>query len=903
MFSIVLRQALALAVVYLLSAVTAAEAQTRTITITNNGPNSGAVGVRAGNTGNVCNPFGFDGGTCVFTYPAGTPLRLMANSPSTPGIFNGGTGDAGDCATSVCEFTLNQDSSIFATFDADGGPYPSLTINLIDSTGGNGKGNVGTDNNQCQNFELGFSACTTYYGAGSAVVMQGRNMPGNIFGGFSGGTVDAAGCTGTANCSFTLTADSSVNASFSALRSVAVAPSARTINVSSNTSFSAVAAFTNGMSRNGSGGSTLWQSHVPMDHPRFSLAAAVVNNLLYAFGGVNGSCAPGPGCPFAPMSTVEAFDPTKSLMNQFDEAWTSRPSMSFARESLAGVAVNGEIYAIGGHTSGGGSVSSMESWVPGADSWTTRPSMSAPRARMAAAAIDNTIYVVGGADDAAPVATVEAYDTVTGLWSVKAPLPSPRDLPSAAAVNGILYVHAGAGTGSFEAFDPAAGPLGTWSTRAPMPNGGGSHKMVALNGLIYAIGGSSGTMKVYNPATNSWLTLGNMPSFQGQFALAVLDGRLFAAGGNDAGNTAIATVTANRPPEATWWSSNNAVGRINAGNNGNVQGLSPGTSTISVRLVNVDSGAQSALLTVNAPTIFVNVPNQVSTEVGEANWGCGTFNHNTSGPWAVTVDYGDGGGPQSLPFQVNPPPGTCFSPNSKGAFFFNHAYAAPGTYRVKVTVQYPDTNPTTSTTREFDVEVEAPACVPIQSTINVIGTVPFDRVHVAVFDRVTGALLTDPDTALPLGVFNEAALPAGQYRFEFSVPAGYIVTPSTLLFDAVCGEPMIINLTVQAAPPTLTVALSPNVLWPPNNKMANIEATITSDGAGVELVSITSSEPGDDDIAGASMGTDDRSFQLRAQRNGGGSGRTYTITYRATSTLGATTTVTATVFVPHDQGK
>jgi hypothetical protein len=195
--------------------------------------------------------------------------------------------------------------------------------------------------------------------------------------------------------------------------------------------------------------------------------------------------------------------------------------------------------------------------------------------------------------------------------------------------------------------------------------------------------------------------------------------------------------------------------------------------------------------------------------------------------------------------------------------------------------------------------------VPVVSNISVIGTVPFDRVQVAVFNRVTNDLLFEGE--LPLGFFDDAALPEGQYRIEFSVPAGYMVTPSSFEVDAICGEPINLNATVQAIPadpPTMTLAVSPTTLWPPNNKMVTIEATITvSDDATIELVSITSSEPGGaDDIAGAEFGTDDRTFQLRAQRLGGGPGRTYTITYRATNDAGSTT-VTATVFVPHDMGQ
>jgi hypothetical protein len=139
---------------------------------------------------------------------------------------------------------------------------------------------------------------------------------------------------------------------------------------------------------------------------------------------------------------------------------------------------------------------------------------------------------------------------------------------------------------------------------------------------------------------------------------------------------------------------------------------------------------------------------------------------------------------------------------------------------------------------------------------------------------------------------------------SITAPAGMIATPVQFFFLSPCDGFFEQTVVISPAPPALSVTLSPNVLWPPNNKMATIEAAIDTDAASVELVSIASSEPGGaDDIAGAAIGTDDRTFQLRAQRKGGGPGRTYTITYRATNAAGVSTTATATVVVPHDQGQ
>jgi len=77
----------------------------------------------------------------------------------------------------------------------------------------------------------------------------------------------------------------------------------------------------------------------------------------------------------------------------------------------------------------------------------------------------------------------------------------------------------------------------------------------------------------------------------------------------------------------------------------------------------------------------------------------------------------------------------------------------------------------------------------------------------------------------------------------------------------------------------------------------------------VKLVSVVSSEPvngtGDGntspDIAGVSYGTDDRSFQLRAERKGNGNGRVYTGTYSAQDASGNSVSQSGTVTVAHSQ--
>jgi hypothetical protein len=138
------------------------------------------------------------------------------------------------------------------------------------------------------------------------------------------------------------------------------------------------------------------------------------------------------------------------------------------------------------------------------------------------------------------------------------------------------------------------------------------------------------------------------------------------------------------------------------------------------------------------------------------------------------------------------------------------------------------------------------------------------------------------------------------------------VTSSGPTNGIICGtvtslSPFAVVSLTDAIAPTISVTVTPTAIFPPNDKLITVTATITvSDNIDpsprIELVSITSNEPlVGADVQGAAFGTDDRSFQLRARRADFGPGRTYTITYRATDAAGNSTLATATVFVGHDR--
>ena len=104
-------------------------------------------------------------------------------------------------------------------------------------------------------------------------------------------------------------------------------------------------------------------------------------------------------------------------------------------------------------------------------------------------------------------------------------------------------------------------------------------------------------------------------------------------------------------------------------------------------------------------------------------------------------------------------------------------------------------------------------------------------------------------------------------------------------------------------PPTISaLTATPNVLWPANKQMVPVTIGVTvtddSDPAPVcQITGVTSNEPGVSDW----ILTGPLSLTLRADRNGLGTGRIYSITVTCTNASQLSASAVVTVFVPHDQ--
>jgi DNA/RNA endonuclease G (NUC1) len=125
------------------------------------------------------------------------------------------------------------------------------------------------------------------------------------------------------------------------------------------------------------------------------------------------------------------------------------------------------------------------------------------------------------------------------------------------------------------------------------------------------------------------------------------------------------------------------------------------------------------------------------------------------------------------------------------------------------------------------------------------------------------------------------------------------------LYDAAPDVSRTLLILDTIAPVISPVTTTPDRLGPPNHKMVDVTVAYTAtdfSGAPVCTLTVSSSEPADGPGDGSTSAdwtvVDAHRVQLRAERSGTGSGRTYTIGVRCTDASGNAATASATVSVP-----
>jgi len=243
----------------------------------------------------------------------------------------------------------------------------------------------------------------------------------------------------------------------------------------------------------------------------------------------------------------------------------------------------------------------------------------------------------------------------------------------------------------------------------------------------------------------------------------------------------------------------------------------------------------------------------------------------------------------------------------------------PGTYSFTLTVTDTGNLSNSATTH---VTINAPVNHPPVAVAGASQTLNCTGQNSATV-TLNGSGSSDPDNDVLTFVWKDAAgnIVGTSAVVQLAVPLGPHAYTLTVTDPGGLSSSATTQITVQdTTPPSLSVSLSPNSLQPPNHQLVLVTATVSasdvcSANPAVRLVSITSNEPDSgtgpadlpNDIQSASggaipFGTDVRSFQLRAENAGTGSGRVYTVTYSATDAAGNVSSASAVVVVPVQAG-
>jgi hypothetical protein len=325
--------------------------------------------------------------------------------------------------------------------------------------------------------------------------------------------------------------------------------------------------------------------------------------------------------------------------------------------------------------------------------------------------------------------------------------------------------------------------------------------------------------------------------------------------------------------------------------------LSVGNHTVSVTTSGAcGSASQSATLTVEANTTTSDPSDQTVCQGATAAFsttagGTGPFHY------AWTLDGSPFNGDSA---SINVPTGSL----SVG----NHTVAVTttgscGTASQSATLTV---EATTSTTDPADQQACLGGTASFSTTAS--GTGPFTFVWKQGATGLTNASLggrvtiTNTRTTSTLTISNVQSSDFGTYTVDTSGTCGTASQSATL--------------TVNSSPPTITLNNSVIELWPPNHSYHTINLTDFVTGASscdgtvninsVIIDHVTSDEVENGNGSGNTLNDiviacNRKSVQLRAEREGGGDGRVYTIYFKATDSLGHSTTVAARVMVPTNQ--
>ena len=141
------------------------------------------------------------GEDCAARYPAGTTVFLEATGDEAVALRAWAGGCEPDSESDACKVMMDRDKTVYAYFSVNSIPVP-----LVVDKDGSGTGTVASEP---EGIYCG-DTCSSTFGYGEEVTLTAEPDQGSSFAGWTG-----AECSGTGRCTFSLTAETSITATFS----------------------------------------------------------------------------------------------------------------------------------------------------------------------------------------------------------------------------------------------------------------------------------------------------------------------------------------------------------------------------------------------------------------------------------------------------------------------------------------------------------------------------------------------------------------------------------------------------------------------------------------------------------------------------------------------------------------
>ena len=266
-----------------------------------------------------------------------------------------------------------------------------------------------------------------------------------------------------------------------------------------------------------------------------------IRDLIYAVGGLTSAGEA--------LNTVERYTPTVGR-------WELVSPMRTCRSRVGVAVLAGQLYACGG-CDGTNRLNSAEMYIPESDEWCDVKPMHEKRSALGCVAHDDQVFVCGGYDGTASLSSCEVYRPHLQEWQKISNMNKSRSAAAVTVFDGCVCVLGGHdGLSIFNSTERYDQKKDKWLMTVPMLSKRCRHGVACLQGRMFVFGGYDGqkflnTVEGFDRVTNQWTFMAPMSLRRGRVGVALSGGKIYALGGYD-GCSNLNSVEIYNPETNSW---------------------------------------------------------------------------------------------------------------------------------------------------------------------------------------------------------------------------------------------------------------------------------------------------------------------------------------------------------------